>query len=224
MQLCRRHVCACRPAYWHSYCSSRRNGRHKAHIFIEMPKPLDVHKSVPHSLSQYMSQPGLMPDLSCALQELAQLLYQLKIGGRKALESTQISKALVTHKRVPHRLNQHLSHPCFASLAMLTAGAGTAAVSSENTRTQGSHLHSDDKEAGYVQEHASQLVSAHVTSRTLARFEMCTAGAGTAAIPAEDWRAQGSHLHPDDQDVRCAGGLPQPARLHIPAPGWHHQA
>ncbi len=58
----------------------------------------------------------------------------------------------------------------------------------------------------------------------LASLELCTAGAGTAAIPAEDRRAQGPHLHADDQDAGCAGGLPEPARLHIPAPGRHHQA
>ncbi len=48
---------------------------------------------------------------------------------------------------------------------MLTAGAGTAAVSTEDMRTQGSHLHSDDKETGYVQERASHLASAYVTAR-----------------------------------------------------------
>ncbi len=51
-----------------------------------MPKPLDVHKSLPHSLRLCMSQPGLMPDLIYALQELAQLLHQLKTGGHKAIQ------------------------------------------------------------------------------------------------------------------------------------------
>lgn len=73
--------------------------------------------------------------------------------------------------------------------------------------------------------HKSMLhLSQGMSQPGLASLAMLTAGAGTAAVPAEDWRAQGPHLHPDDQDAGCAGGLPQPARLHIPAPGWHHQA
>ena len=42
------------------------------------------------------------------------------------------------------------------------------------------------------------------------------AGASTAAVAAEDWRPQGPHLYPDDQDAGCAGGFPQPAWLHLP--------
>jgi len=68
-------------------------GRHKALTFTQMTKRLDMYKSVPHSLSQRMSQPG-RASFECALQELAQLLYQLKTGGHKALIFTQMTKML----------------------------------------------------------------------------------------------------------------------------------
>ena len=132
--------------------------------------PSDVLESAPHSLTQRMLQPGLASLATLTAGAVTQLLYQLKTDRHKALKFTQISKTPVMHERAPHRLSQCISQAVLALLAMLTVGAGTAAV------------------------------------------------------PAEDRRAQGPHLHPDDQDAGCAGGLPQPARLHIPAPGWHHQA
>lgn len=50
------------------------------------------------------------------------------------------------------------------------------------------------------------------------------AGAGSAATPAEDRRPQSPYLYPDDQDAGRPGSLPEPACLHIPAPGWLYQA
>ena len=55
-------------------------------------------------------------------------------------------------------------------------------------------------------------------------LDVSIAGASTTAVPVEDRGPQGAHLHPDDQDARCAGELSQPAWLHLPAPGWDHQA
>ncbi len=59
-------------------------------------------------------------------------------------------KPLDVHKSVLHSLSQRMSQPGLASLAMLTAGAGTAAVPAEDRRAQGPQIHTDLKNTGYV--------------------------------------------------------------------------
>ena len=49
-------------------------------------------------------------------------------------------------------------------------------------------------------------------------------GAGSSAPPAEVGGAQGADIHPDDTHAGYPGGLLEPARLHILAPGRVHQA
>ncbi len=133
----------------------QKTGRHKALIFTQISKTLVTHKTVPHSLSECTTHPGLAslelctagastaaiptedwraqcphlhaddqdvgctqecasqfesaqgwPELQCSLQELAQLLYQLKGGGHKVLIFTQMTKTLIMYKSVPHSLSE----------------------------------------------------------------------------------------------------------------------
>ena len=53
---------------------------------------------------------------------------------------------------------------------------------------------------------------------------LCCAGAGAAAGQAEGRGQPGPDLHPDVAHAGPAGGVPQPARLHLSAPGRLHQA
>ena len=48
------------------------------------------------------------------------------------------------------------------------------------------------------------------------------ADAGCVAASAEGGQPPGAHLHSDDQDAGCSGGLPQPPWPPLPPSGWHH--
>jgi len=100
-----------------------------------------------------------------------------------------------------HSLSQCVSQPGLGSVAVLAAGAGTAAVSTQNRRAQGPHLHPQISKAPIMHASVPHSLSQRMSQPGLASLELCTAGASTAAVPAEEWRAQGPHLHPDDQDT-----------------------
>jgi hypothetical protein len=126
--------------------------------------------------------------MQLSTSELAQLLLQQVTGRHKALTFTQMTKRLDMYKSVPHSLSQRMSQPGRASFAMLTAGAGTVAVPTEDRRTQSPHLHPDDRTLD-IHKSVPHSLRQRVSQPGLALLELRTAGAGAVAVPTEDRRA-----------------------------------